>query len=123
MSSTSRGSPLCVYDRTRARRSVAKGLRAPEGSQFEILSLDRRSDVVSYATTSDRRSKDNISNWEPSGARSPLATLRRARVRSYTHKGDPREVLDIGFVADELYEVWPIAVVLPEDPERFAAVD
>ncbi|WP_147253056.1 tail fiber domain-containing protein [Thalassospira profundimaris] len=62
---------------------------------------------VSYNTTSDRRLKENIVN---SG--DGLADLLKIKVRDFNFIADPKKESHQGFIAQELYKVYPEAVTV-----------
>ena len=69
--------------------------------------------TVAYNTTSDRRIKENIVD-----STSSLDLLARIRVRDYNYIADPAKQTLQGFIAQELYEVYPQAVTVGgEDPK------
>ncbi|MCX6111498.1 MAG: tail fiber domain-containing protein, partial [Proteobacteria bacterium] len=63
--------------------------------------------TVAYNTTSDHRIKENITD-----SASGLDLLARIRVRDYNYIADPANQIRQGFVAQELYEVYPQAVTV-----------
>ena len=65
--------------------------------------------TVAYQTSSDIRLKENI---EPSG--SALDKVNAAQVRSFDWREDHAHV-DYGFIAQELYEIFPEAVGKGDD--------
>lgn len=60
---------------------------------------------TSYNTSSDRRLKENIVDTTAG-----LAQLERIHVRDFNFKADPKKARQQGFIAQELYEVYPEAV-------------
>jgi len=66
---------------------------------------------IAYRTTSDRRLKEDIKD-----AQSMLPVLGQLRVREWRWKRNGER--GVGFVAQELAEVWPTAATRPEDVER-----
>ena len=68
---------------------------------------------VAYNTTSDRRLKENIVD-----STSGLDLLSKIRVRDYNYISDPGQPTLQGFIAQELYEIYPQAVTVGrEDPK------
>ncbi|KQV99960.1 tail fiber domain-containing protein [Rhizobacter sp. Root1221] len=61
--------------------------------------------TISFNTSSDRRLKENIED-----ARSSGDLLDSIRVRTFNFKSDPDKIQQVGFVAQELFEVYPDAV-------------
>jgi hypothetical protein len=68
--------------------------------------------TVAYATTSDARLKENIAD-----APSSLDKIAQAKVRSFDWKEDKHHT-DYGFIAQELYEVYPDAVCKGDDSDE-----
>lgn len=65
---------------------------------------------VAYNTTSDARLKQNIRPTTQG-----LDTLSAIKVRDFSFKDDPENKLIQGFIAQELYEIYPSAVTPTED--------
>jgi hypothetical protein len=74
--------------------------------------------TVAYNTTSDRRLKDNIVNTHFS-----INDLMKVQVRDYFYKADPNKTPTTGFIAQELYEIFPNAVSKPANEEEMWSVD
>ena len=68
--------------------------------------------TVNFATSSDARLKENIVN-----SPSSLDAISKAKVRSFDWKEDGHHV-DFGFIAQELYEVYPEAVCKGDDEDE-----
>jgi hypothetical protein len=68
--------------------------------------------TVAYATSSDSRLKENITDSPPA-----LSVAQQIKVRSYNWKEDGRHV-DYGFVAQELNAFFPEAVCQGDDSEE-----
>jgi hypothetical protein len=66
---------------------------------------------VAYTTTSDRRLKENIVD-----SHFNLNDLLKIKVQDYNYIGDNRPMN--GFIAQDLYEVYPQAVSKPEDEDK-----
>lgn len=73
---------------------------------------------TSYGTTSDRRLKENISDTE--GA---LDKVLRIPVHDFSFKADPAHTLQTGFIAQELKQVFPEAVMTNGDDGEAALPD
>lgn len=73
---------------------------------------------VSYSTSSDKRLK-NIIGTSQKG----LADLMKIRVYDYSFKSDPNKKVQTGFMAQELYEIFPQAVSKPRDTNEPAEKD
>jgi cell division protein FtsB len=93
-------------------------IHRPNGTQIGAIIQEKTIDYVSYATSSDRRLKDNIVD-----TRYSLDQLLKIQVRDYTFKSDPAKTLQTGFIAQELYEVYPDAVCKPGNEEGTWLVD
>ncbi len=65
---------------------------------------------VAYNVTSDERLKENIT-----GTALTLDELMQVKIRDYTWKADPEHKLSHGVIAQELYQVYPLAVAKPLD--------
>lgn len=73
---------------------------------------------VAYNTTSDARMKENIVNTSVS-----LNDLMKIQVRDFNYINDIQKVKLTGFVAQELFEVYPDAVTKPNNEEDVWGVD
>jgi hypothetical protein len=71
-----------------------------------------------YAVASDRRLKDGIVD-----TRYSLDQLMKIKVRDFFYKSDASKKLQDGFIAQELYEVYPEAVSKPNSEEGTWGVD
>lgn len=71
-----------------------------------------------YAVASDRRLKDGIVD-----TRYSLDQLMKIQVRDFFYKSDASKKLQDGFIAQELYEVYPDAVSKPNSEEGTWGVD
>ena len=65
---------------------------------------------VSYVTTSDKRLK-NIIGTSQKG----LSDLMKIKIYDYTFKSDPAKKVQTGFMAQELYDIFPQSVSKPRD--------
>jgi hypothetical protein len=74
--------------------------------------------AMAYANGSDRRLKDGIVD-----TRYSLDQLMKIKVRDFVFKSDPAKQLQTGFVAQELYEVYPEAVCKPASEDGTWGVD
>lgn len=74
--------------------------------------------TVAYNTTSDRRLKDNIVNTHFG-----INDLMKIQVRDYVYKADPAHTPTTGFIAQELYGIFPNAVTKPANEEEMWSVD
>jgi hypothetical protein len=73
--------------------------------------------VTNYASVSDERLKENIADADDAGSK-----IDAIQVRKFDWKSGG-EHQDYGFIAQELLEVAPVAVSVPEDPEEMMSVD
>lgn len=71
-----------------------------------------------YNTTSDERLKENIRDTAVG-----LDDLMKVQVRDFTYKRNPNGNTVHGFIAQELYKVYPNAVTVPEDEDHPWLVD
>jgi len=71
-----------------------------------------------YTTGSDRRLKNNIVNTHFG-----ISDLMKIQVRDYEYKADSSKTLTTGFIAQELYEIFPNAVSKPANAEDMWGVD
>jgi hypothetical protein len=69
--------------------------------------------TVAYNTTSDRRLKENISD-----SASGLDLLAKIKVRDYNYISDPAKQTQQGFIAQELYDIYPQAVTVGGDDPK-----
>ena len=74
--------------------------------------------TVAYNTTSDRRLKNNIVNTHFG-----ITDLMKIQVRDYVYKADASKTQVTGFIAQELYEIFPNAVTKPAKAEDMWSVD
>ena len=72
---------------------------------------------TSYNTSSDQRLKENIQDADDAGSK-----IDAIQVRQYDWKADGSHQ-DYGMIAQELVEVAPEAVSVPEDSEEMMGVD
>ena len=90
-----------------------------DGNGTSIGSITFGSSLVAYNTTSDRRLKENIVDTNLG-----IDALMQLQVRDYNWKADAdHSTLTQGFVAQELFEVYPQAVTVPTDPEQYWMID
>jgi hypothetical protein len=73
--------------------------------------------TITYGGTSDQRLKDNISD-----SPSALDSINAIKVRSFNWKSDGSRV-DYGYIAQELVDLAPETVHVPEDSEEMLLVD
>jgi cytoskeletal protein CcmA (bactofilin family) len=83
----------------------------------DVGSIDVTASATSYTTSSDQRLKENIADADDAGSK-----IDAIQVRKFDWKVDGSHQ-DYGMVAQELLEVAPEAVSVPEDPEEMMGVD
>jgi len=71
-----------------------------------------------YTTGSDRRLKNNIANTHFG-----VSDLMKIQVRDYTYKADAANTPTTGFIAQELYDIFPNAVTKPAKEEDMWSID
>jgi hypothetical protein len=92
----------------------------PNGSDgFQIGRIEQTSTTsVAYTTISDKRLKNNIV-----ASQKGLTDLMKIKVYDYNFKSDPNKNVQTGFMAQELYEIFPQAVSKPRDINATAEKD
>ena len=83
--------------------------RRPDGTTLGSVSQNGATSVA-YNTTSDERTKENIATTTTG-----LDTLLNIAVRDFEFIGDPAHVRTQGFIAQELYGLYPYAVTTNGD--------
>ncbi len=89
-----------------------------DGDGTTVGSITFGSSATAYNTTSDQRVKENIRDTSLS-----LSDLMRVQVRDYNFIADINKKTSQGFIAQELLQVYPQAVTVPEDPNGLYMVD
>ena len=89
----------------------------PDGSILGNISQSGTANVA-YNTSSDRRLKNNIVNTHFG-----VADLMKIQVRDYVYKADASNTPVTGFIAQELYEIFPNAITKPANEEDMWSVD
>lgn len=74
--------------------------------------------TISYNTTSDERLKENIVD-----SRCSINDLMKVKVRDFNFKDDKAKKTQTGFIAQELYTVYPFAVSKPSTEDDLWQVD
>lgn len=100
-SNTASGAILSLYQR-------------PDGSTIGSV-LQSSATTVSYNTTSDKRLKENIID-----AVDGLNLLHQIKVRDYNYIADPEKITQQGFIAQELYPIYPQAVTVGGDDPKIS---
>ena len=81
----------------------------PDGTQIGEIEQNSATSV-GYFTTSDKRLKNIME-----GTQMGLPNLMKIKVYDYTFKSDANKKVLTGFIAQELYEIFPQAVSKPRD--------
>ncbi len=89
-----------------------------DGDQTAQGSITFSGGTTSYNTTSDFRLKTNIADTSLG-----IATLRQIQVKDYTMINDTAQKLQTGFIAQDLFPIYPNAVTVPNDPNGIWSVD
>ena len=105
-----------VDDHTAASTSTLLSLRDGDGTT--VGSITFGSSVTAFNTTSDERLKENITDTEIG-----INDLMNIKVRDFTWKADKDSKVTHGFIAQELFEVYPGAVTLPAEENGYWMVD
>ena len=79
-------------------------------SGTNVGSITTNSTTTTYNTTSDLRLKENITQTKYG-----LDTLMKMEVKDYFFKADKNKSLQTGFIAQELYKIFPQAVTVGGD--------
>ncbi|NTW90069.1 MAG: hypothetical protein HGB37_04155, partial [Candidatus Moranbacteria bacterium] len=87
-----------------------------DGDGTDVGEITFNGTTTTYSTSSDRRLKDDIRDTHYT-----LADLNRVQVRDYEFTEDG--MTSTGFIAQELYDIFPYAVSRPDDPDRMWGVD
>jgi hypothetical protein len=74
--------------------------------------------AIAWNTPSDRRLKNNIVNTHFG-----INDLIKIQVRDYVYKADASKTMVTGFIAQELYEIFPNAVTKPAKEDDMWSVD
>jgi hypothetical protein len=113
-------------DTNQALKIVGGSVSGTRGALIQFYKTDftrlgwisREGEKVIYSETSDRRLKDGIVD-----APYALDRLMKIPVRKFYFKSDSAKRLEDGFIAQELYEVYPEAVSKPDTEEGTWGVD
>lgn len=79
-----------------------------------IGSITTTATNTAYNTSSDRRIKENITSSQDG-----LEKLMKIAVRDFNFKHDPEKRRTQGFIAQELYEIYPEAVTIGGDDDNY----
>jgi hypothetical protein len=97
--------------------SAGRWIQFNDGDGGDIGTISLVASVLTLTTTSDQRLKENINDTVLS-----LETLRNIKVRDFSFIHDQNHNIVHGFVAQELREVYPDAVLASSDPEAYWGV-
>ncbi len=97
--------------------AIMIGFQSVSGTMMGSISQTAAYTVL-YNTTSDRRLKNNIVNTHFG-----ITDLMKIQVRDYVYKADASKTQVTGFIAQELYEIFPNAVTKPAKAEDMWSVD
>jgi hypothetical protein len=86
-------------------------------SNGAVGTISTNGSATSYNTSSDQRLKENIADADDAGSK-----VDAIQVRKFDWKADGSHQ-DYGMIAQELLEVAPEAVSVPEDSEEMMGVD
>lgn len=100
------------------RRNTAGQVIQFRYTDTEVGSISTNGTSTTYNTTSDRRMKENIVD-----SKFGLQNLMNIKVRDFAFKNDPSKKLVTGFIAQELYEIFPDAVTKPTTEDGIWQVD
>jgi hypothetical protein len=94
--------------------------RYPGGASYDIGSIDENMTLngVIYSTSSDIRIKENIVD-----SHFGLDDLMNIKVHDFNFITDPNKFLVTGFIAQELFDIYPDAVLKPTDEIMLWKVD
>jgi hypothetical protein len=92
-------------------------VRDTAGTPAQVGDIATTGTATSYNTSSDQRLKENIADANDAGSK-----IDAIQVRQYDWKADGSHQ-DYGMIAQELLEVAPEAVSVPEDSEEMMGVD
>jgi len=105
-----------VDDYTAASTSTL--LAFNDGDGTAVGSITFGSSLTAYNTTSDIRLKENVVDTALS-----IDDLMNVQIRDFTWISDKDKKLSHGFIAQELYDIYPSAVTVPNDPNDYYMVD
>jgi hypothetical protein len=89
--------------------SIFIDFKRPDGKQIGVIQQTSATSV-GYFGTSDKRLKNIIG-----ASQKGLPDLMKIKIYDYTFKSDPAKNVQTGFMAQELYEIFPQAVSKPRD--------
>jgi hypothetical protein len=84
----------------------------------EVGSISTNGTATTYNTTSDIRLKENIVD-----TRYSIDNLLKIRVKDFNFRNDVTKKVNTGFIAQELYNIFPDAVTVPENDNGIWQVD
>ncbi len=89
-----------------------------DGDGTDVGEITFSGTTTTYSTSSDRRMKDNIIDTHYS-----LSDFMKLKVQDYTFNTEDSGRVYTGFIAQDLYEIYPDAVFAPEDESVMWGVD
>jgi hypothetical protein len=93
--------------------SAGKWIQFNDGDGGDVGTISLLTGTLTLTTTSDQRLKQDIGDTDLT-----LDTLMNIKVRDFAYIRDPNTRVH-GFVAQELYEAYPDAVVVPTNPNDY----
>lgn len=109
----------CVKLGTNADRQIMAFFRTPSG---QVGSISVTSAATAYNTVSDRRAKKNIRKIKERDGDSVIDQLKKLNIYEYEFNADD-SFKSIGFIADELKDVYPEAVTLGTTEDELDMID
>lgn len=107
-----------LVDQTSGTENVTIMEFLRQGASRGSITCTYSGNTCTFNSISDVRVKRNIVDTHFG-----LDDLMKIQARDYTVITDPEEIIRTGFVAQELNEIYPQAVSIPNDPENMWAVD
>ena len=107
----------CIIQMNRSNTTATSTVLAFYNNNSTVGTITHNNTSTAYNTSSDQRLKDNIADADDAGSK-----IDSIQVRKYDWKADGSHQ-DYGMVAQELLEVAPEAVSVPEDSEEMMGVD
>lgn len=88
------------------------------GGLTDVGEITFSGSTATYGTTSDKRAKDNIVDTHYG-----LSDLLKVQTRDYVFNTDQTGALKTGFIAQDLYQIYPDAVYVPDDQNKLWSID
>ena len=109
----------CVKLGTNADRQIMSFFRTPSG---QVGSIAVTSAATAYNTLSDRRAKKNIKKIKERDGESVIDQIKKFNIYEYEFKADD-SYKSIGFIADEIKDIYPEAVTLAKNEDELDMID